>query len=634
MCGIALITNGQVKIAPSAIERMTDALRHRGPDARATVNTEGCLLGHTRLKIIDPQGGVQPMWDDSQRYCLVFNGEIYNFRELQNELKTSGIRFHTNSDTEVLLLGFRQWGQEVVHKLNGQFAFAVWDSKSKTVFAARDRLGENPLYWAQTSTGELVIASELKSIVASGLLEPEIDRSTVDAYLKLIYVPPNRTIYQNVNTLAPGGQLVYEAGRVRTCPYWQPAISTTSIDEVDATREIRRLLSQSVKRQMVADTDVGAFLSGGLDSTSIVALMTEHSDSHKIKTFSVGFGDLINELPFARDVAQRYRTEHSELQMDIDVGSLLSRMATVYDQPFGDSSNIPTFLVSEFASQHVKVVLSGDGGDELFGGYSWYTPLLEKSSCSDRLNQQILSWAMSRILMGNARRNAKEKYRAIRDRRRPFSVWKQHMAALSVQSTGHRNEMWQKDISPSAEDALLSFQPFREYSEQQNLIDQAVDFDLRCYLPGDIFFKVDQASMANGLETRSPFMDVELVEFVLSLPARLRFSGQSSGTKPYQLSADKHLLRDACSDLWPESISRRNKQGFGAPINNWLQRKDVKEKMEHVMRPNGPLLFLLPGLAHHPVQANNQYQAEWNLLCLGLWLEENEECLNHLKSAS
>ncbi len=634
MCGIALITNGKRNLNAAAIERMTSALSHRGPDANGTVETDGCFLGHTRLKIIDPQGGIQPMWDDSQRYCLVFNGEIYNFRELQNELKTSGIRFHTNSDTEVLLLGFRKWGKEIVPKLNGQFAFAVWDSQSKTVFAARDRLGENPLYWAKTPTGELVIASELKAIVASKLLEPEIDRSSVDAYLKLIYVPPNRTIYQNVNTLAPGNQLVFESGQATTSSYWQPTLATTSIDEVDATREIRRLLSQSVKRQMVADTDVGAFLSGGLDSTSIVALMTEHSNSQKIKTFSVGFGDLINELPFARDVAQRYQTEHSELQMDIDVGDLLSRMATVYDQPFGDSSNIPTFLVSEFASQHVKVVLSGDGGDELFGGYSWYTPLLEKSSSSDRLDQQILSWALSRILTGSARRTAKEKYRAIRDRRQPFSVWKQHMAALSVQSAVHRNEMWQKDISPSAEDALISFQPFREYAEQKNLIDQAVDFDLRCYLSGDIFFKVDQASMANGLETRSPFMDVELVEFVLSLPARLRFSGRSSRTQTLELSADKHLLRTACADLWPDSISSRNKQGFGAPINNWLQRKDVKEKMEHVMRPNGPLLFLLPGLAHHPVQANNLYQAEWNLLCLGLWLEENEGCLNHLKSAS
>jgi len=364
MCGIVAICSNGSNVPPETVSGMTANLAHRGPDADGVVHTASCHLGHRRLQVIDPAGGQQPMWDDSHRYCITFNGEIYNFRELRRELQSRGVYFHTHSDTEVLLLGYREYGAAVVEKLNGQFAFAIWDEEQGSLFAARDRLGEKPLFWTQGTAGELIVGSEIKAIVKSGLVRPVLDPASVDAYLALIYVPPDRTIYQNIHALPPGHALEWRTGAVHQWSYWEPRLSNEPIDEREAIGEVRRFMEQAVERQMVADTPVGAFLSGGLDSATIVGLMAGQA-STPVKTFSVGFGDLINELPYALAVAEQYRTEHHEMQMNIPVGEILLQMAQVYDEPFGDSSNIPTFLISKFASEHVKVVLSGDGGDEL-----------------------------------------------------------------------------------------------------------------------------------------------------------------------------------------------------------------------------------------------------------------------------
>jgi asparagine synthase (glutamine-hydrolysing) len=580
MCGIAVILPGSgIEVSPFAIERMTAALRHRGPDAQAVLRLPGCHLGHTRLSIIDPANGEQPMTDPAGRFTIVFNGEVYNHHELRRELEREGQAFRTRCDTEVVLHGFARRGRNVLRRLNGQFAFAVWDSQERTLFVARDRFGEKPLFWARTPAGNLLLASEIKSVLASGLVRPRLDPASVDAYLGLFYVPPGRSIYDNVHPLPPAHAAVYRAdGTCEQWRYWEPHFSRHDVGEAEAVPEIRRLLAEAVARQTAADVPVGAFLSGGLDSTSIVALMSRHA-AGPVKSFAVGFQDLIDELPFARDAAAQYRTEHHELQMNIDVAAMLERMTQVYDEPFGDSSNIPTFLVSEYARRTVKVVLSGDGGDEIFGGYEWYRPLLE----------------------GAARASAAK-------------VWDRHVGS-STQALFDRAPLWGRRPAPATPLALRGCHPPPTGATG---MDGATAFDVSCYLPGDILAKVDRAAMAHGLETRSPFLDVDLAEFVLGLPWQMRFGGPSS----------KHLLRRACEDLWPDSVRGRGKQGFGAPVRHWMQQPAVHAMWESVTRKGSPLVALLPGVPS--VMADLRPQRKWTLLCLGLWLERNAECLASL----
>jgi asparagine synthase (glutamine-hydrolysing) len=577
MCGISVILPGSAldkTTRAGTIERMTAALVHRGPDAQACVRLPGCDLGHTRLSIIDLAGGAQPMGDATGRLHVVFNGEIYNHNDLRRELQSYGARFRTRSDTEVLLHAYEHWGRAMLGRLNGQFAFAIWDSPMRELFVARDRFGEKPLYWTIAPGGQVLLASEIKAILASGLVSPRIDPVSVDAYLGLYYVPPDRTIYENVHVLPPGHAGVFTADTRTIWRYWEPRLSTHDVDEPQAVEQVQSLLGRAVERQMIADVPVGAFLSGGLDSTSIVALMSGLS-SDRVGTYAVGFGELINELPFARDAAAAYGTDHHEMQMDIDVAACLGRMNEVYDQPFGDSSNIPTYLVAEYARRHVKVVLSGDGGDEIFGGYAWYGSLLN----------------------GDA------------DPRDWFDA---HLANATVLNDD-RSRLRGERPNPRARELVAN-----HYRPAHCEIDAATSFDLACYLPGDILVKVDRAAMAHGLETRAPFLDAELADFVLSLPWRTRFK---DGTL-------KHLLRAACGHLWPESIRARGKQGFGAPVREWLRKPEVAELWSRVTRRDAALAALLPGV---PDVANDlRPQRRWSLLCLGLWLERRSACLAHL----
>lgn len=589
MCGIAVILPGSgLSVSPFAIDRMTAALHHRGPDARQAVRLPGCHLGHTRLSVIDPLNGAQPMHHPSGRLTLVFNGEIFNHLDLRRDLEAEGVGFQTNCDTEVLLMGYARWGRAVLGRLNGQFAFAVWDSVERTLFVARDRFGEKPLYWAHTPAGGLLVASEIKAILAAGMLQPRLDMLSVDAYLGLFYVPPDRTIYENVYTLPPAHAAIFRAdGTHEQWRYWEPRYSCCAgLDVDEAVGHVRTLLEKAVRRQTAADVPVGAFLSGGLDSSTIVGLMSGHT-STPVKTFSVGFADLIDELPFARDVARAFRTDHHELQMNIDVAAMLDRMIDAYDEPFGDSSNIPTFLVSEYARRTVKVALSGDGADEIFGGYEWYRSLLGATD------------------FGSADGSGSR-------------MWERHVSA-ATHALVDRGMLWGPRRAPPAASALRENYPVPHGATG---MDAATAFDAACYLPGDILVKVDRAAMAHGLETRSPFLDVDLAEFVLGLPWQMRFDVGDTSVAPTSL---KSLLRRSCQDLWPESVRSRGKQGFGAPVRHWLDQPAVAAAWERVIRPNAPLRFLLPGVSE--VAPDLRPQRKWTLLCLGLWLERNSTCL-------
>src|SRR5438552_8554450 len=582
---------------------MVKRLGHRGPDAYAYAAVAGCQLGHTRLSVIDLSAGAQPMPDASERYWITFNGEIYNYRELRRELIGFGHELRTQSDTEVLLCGLKQWDLGLLDRLRGMFAFAIWDCLERRLFAARDLFGEKPLYYATKPDGSFVIGSEIKAITASGLVPTSIDLASVDGYLALGYLPPDRTIYKEVKTLPPGHYLVWQNGETTVRPYWTPRLRTAPISIEEAAEELRRLLRQSVARQMVADVPVGAFLSGGLDSSTIVALMQQQSGI-PIKTFSVGFGESINELPYAREVALRYSTEHHESDLGArDIATLLQRMAEVYDEPFADSSNIPTYLLSQYARQCVKVVLTGDGGDEMMGGYGWYLPLIR----AERMALPLLQWTILRIvnrLQRHRNRAVIARSYAARLAARWHDPWTRSFMCQTMIDASDRRQLW-------GGQKVESYVPGDYYRPDDTTegLNRAFHFDVTSYLPGDILLKVDRAAMAHGLETRAPFLDRDLVEFALSLPSDLKVRDEET----------KVVFRRAFNDLWPQSLWNRPKQGFGAPVAQWLQRSDVQPLLARVFAPGSKLKTLLPG-ANRSAAREQSYRT-WGLLTLGLWLE-------------
>jgi asparagine synthase (glutamine-hydrolysing) len=604
MCGISAIVGGQQERTTGVIESMVMALRHRGPDKQSYRRLKGCDLGHARLSIIDIDGGTQPMSDGSGRYWIVFNGEIYNYRELREELARFGCRFHTQSDTEVILAAYARWGVGCLDRFRGMFAFVIWDEHEQRLFAARDLFGEKPLYYAPTADGGWAFASELRSIRASDLVAPTIDRRSIDAYLCFGYLPPFCTAYRNVHVLPPGHYLQWQAGRpMRPRPYWQPVFEPQPIAADDAAERLRELMQQAVRRQMVADVPVGAFLSGGHDSSTIVALMQKQID-RPIKTFSVGFGDVINELPYARAVARQYRTEHHEIDLGMPrVGELLQKMADVYDEPFMDPSHVPTYLIAEYARRYVKVVLSGDGADELFGGYAWYPLLAQSEDVSGSLPAWLAARVCSRLLGDRVPRLARYS-QAHGLARRASDPWSRYVQYRSTFALAERERLW----GATAERPLFESESYRPNGAAHGF-DRVLHFDLSTFLPGDILVKVDRAAMAHGLETRAPFLDRDVVEFALSLPASLKVTR----------SETKVLFKSALARYWPESLHRRPKQGFAAPYRTWLARSDVRSLLQHVFRANSPLRDLLPGVPSGiPTERN---YGTWSLLTLGLWLE-------------
>lgn len=608
MCGISVaIGRDNVKLQ-AAVERMTDTIRHRGPDEFRVSSFDGCVMGHARLSVIDLISGSQPMASASGRRIIVFNGEIYNFRQLRGELELLGYKFRTSSDTEVILNAYDAWGSGCLDRFRGMFAFAIWDNQKRELFAARDLFGEKPFYFASAPDNVFLVSSEIKAIIAAGLIAPKIDPVSIDAFLALGYVPPDRSIYANIHTLAPGHFLYWKAGSFKITRYWQPILKERSITLDDAIQRTQELLRQAVARQTVADVPVGAFLSGGLDSSTIVALMQAESNK-PVKTFSVGFGKYINELPFARAVAKKYKTEHYEIDLGTpDAAGMLMRMAQIYDEPFADSSNIPTYLISEFARKQVKVVLSGDGGDELFGGYSWAYPMLVKSG---EVPRSLALWIILRSLSKLLRHcwNPLSLYSAGCGLavRQPDMWQRQIMQSIYIKKEV-RQKLWGKCPADGA-----PYYPGSYYQPPDGIkgANRGFYFDLTSYLPGDILVKVDRAAMAVGLETRAPFLDRDLVEFSLSLPVNLKVSEWKT----------KILLQKACADYWPKELQGRRKQGFGSPVDVWLDLPAVKKITERVFSNRSPLRALLPGV--NEAYTKRRDQEAWMLLTLGLWLEEH-----------
>jgi asparagine synthase (glutamine-hydrolysing) len=554
VCGIygALSSDPARPIEGDLLERMGRALVHRGPDGGGSRIAGPIGIGMRRLSIIDLAGGDQPMANEDGTIWIVFNGEIYNYRALAADLRMRGHRFATASDTEVILHLYEEHGERCVEQLRGMFAFAIWEEKRRTLFLARDRFGIKPLYYAVTPQGFL-FASELKALLQSPWLPRRLDNDAVLAYLQYGYVPDPQSILQDVAKLPSGHTLLVEDGRLREVKrYWQ----ATSFflegrpvpSEEEAAERLWTGLEDAVRSHMVSDVPVGAFLSGGLDSSAVVSIMARAS-SLPIKTFSVGFReDRYNELPYARQAAEWCGTEHHELMVEPNDLKVLDEILAGFDEPFADSSAIPTYLVSRLAREHVKVVLSGDGGDELFAGYERYQVDYGRRRLGilGDLHLGGPLRALSAVLPVGGGKNTLHNLSLPRLRR--------YLDTLSLFPDGPLRELIgpARAIPPSLLEAMVN--------PELDPLSRLQDLDLKSYLPGDILTKVDRMSMANSLEARVPLLDHHLAEYACGLPPAMRMRGP----------VKKYLLKRALRDRIPADLLTRPKQGFGVPLESWF----------------------------------------------------------------
>ncbi len=603
MCGIAGIVAPNASAYEETIHRMTERLRHRGPDGDAIHVFPSCALGHTRLAVIDLEGGRQPMLSGDATTGVVFNGEIYGYQDIR--ASHADYPFRTTSDTEVLLALYERHREGLLEHLPGMFSFAVWDEPRRTLLCARDRFGEKPFYYARGAAGELVFASELKAVVASDLLEPVLSTTSLVHYLRHYYVHPHRTIYDNVQALPPAHALLWRDGELRTWRYWELDATDESLELGEAVERFRELLEQAVRRQLVADVPVGAFLSGGLDSSTIVAAARDQGRG--LRTFSFGFDtERFDERPYARAAAARYQTDHREITTgDADLVELTCRMPEIYDEPFADSSSMPTYLICAAARRELKVVLTGDGGDELLAGYSRYGRLLEMEGTPGAglwppLFKRITQRLLGRFGLGRLADALPPSDGALL-RRRYGRLSRANEGLLTFFSDELIERLWLGEPFPPVE------------TNGYDTVDGALRRDLSHYLPGDLLTKTDRASMAHGLELRAPFLDVDLASFCISLPQRLKIR---PGTT-------KLILREAYAESWPPELRRRGKQGFHAPRNDWLRQDPFDALKEEYLRSRNRKiydLFSYPEI--QPLVERNNHRT-WSLLILSLWMESH-----------
>ena len=579
MCGIVGIVERDLSqpVAAADLARMVQMLHHRGPDEEGSVTLPGVGLGMRRLAIVDLAGGQQPILNETGDIKIVANGEIYNFRELQQELEAHGHRFHSrNSDIEVMVHAYEQWGEDFLVRLRGMFALAIWDGRTRTLIAARDRAGEKPLYWTQTSK-ELLLASEVKALLVRPEVSRALDPIALDQFLTYEYILAPRTLLNGVHKLPPAHFLRYRDGAVSVHRYWDAAdVDVREWKDADAADALRNALQTAVNRQLMADVPLGAFLSGGIDSSSIVALMSA-SMSMPVNTFSIGFSDgTYNELPYAREVATLFTTNHRERQASPDLGDMFERLVVHLDEPFADVSMFPTFTVSELAREHVKCVLSGDGGDELFGGYDAY----QAQALAAKLGW--MGDALMPALAGVAAAlPPTDKKKGLVNKVKRFSAgaatapsdlghyrWMVYLGAREkarLYGGGLRDALGSNDVYQPVRDALGRF-------THDDVLNRQLYADLSLYLADDILVKVDRMSMATSLETRAPFLDGDLMELAFSMPGHLKIR---NGER-------KWILKQAMKDVLPESILARKKEGFSIPMKNWL-RKELQPLMRDLL---------------------------------------------------
>lgn len=574
MCGIAGIVsvNGRVLPDTAIADAMCKLIIHRGPDDQGVYQDPSrspiAQIGMRRLSIIDLAGGHQPIHNEDKSIWIVFNGEIYNFKELRHDLEQRGHQFYTNTDTECIVHAYEEYGDNCFAKLRGMFAIAILDHNRNRFVLARDRLGKKPLYYTQTKDGFLGFSSELKSLFAIPGFDPAISLAATREYFSMGYVPGPASIYEDVQKLPPAHYLVMESGKTFIKRYWRLDFKPKFEEsEEELGKQLLAHLDEAVRIRLVSDVPFGAFLSGGLDSSIVAALMARHMTS-PVKAFTIGFNeDAFNELPDARRVAQHIGAEHHELVVTPDAVGMLQELAWYFDEPFGDSSSIPTFLVSRMAAGHVKMVLSGDGGDEAFAGYSRYQKYMQlndmaRMSLGTARFGLSLAGALSSSALGT-------RLGRIADRMAlPYP--ERYLSGVALSTAG--------DISPILSPDLAVLDPYAEVrghfmrTDIDEQMEKILSGDIDTYLVDDILVKVDRMTMANSLEARAPLLDHVLLEFCARLPFHLKNNGK----------VGKYLLKKVARELLPESCLQKNKQGFAIPLAAWF-RADFKPLMHDIL---------------------------------------------------
>lgn len=596
------------------LDRMCRVIRHRGPDDQGTLVKPGVALGMRRLSIIDLVSGDQPISGEDGSVTIVFNGEIYNFRELHPKLEALGHRFKTHSDTEVIVHSYEQFGPDCLDNLRGMFAFAIWDDREQRLFIARDRLGKKPLYYTVTSGGTFVFGSELKTLLAHPEVVGELDPVALDAYFTLGYVPDPLTIFLQIHKLPPAHYLTFSKGQLKVKAYWELDFQPNdSCREEDYLDELKALLDESVRLRLVSDVPLGAFLSGGIDSSTVVGLMAQHMDQ-PVKTFSIGFHeDSYNELKYARLTAEKFGTDHHEFFVTPEICEIVDELAWHFDEPFADSSAIPTYMVSKLARDFVTVVLSGDGGDELFAGYTRY--VVQQKRAGFELLPKPLRAGLMRPL----------------SERLPHASWgrnylhnvsldpiSRYLDSVSVFTSLNRRSLYTSDFARQLAPAGYVGKTFEELAENvrsNDPLDRLLYIDSKTYLPGDILTKVDRMSMAVSLEARAPLLDHKLVEFVCKVPASLKLVQQET----------KYLLKRAVKEIVPAEILNRPKQGFGVPIQEWINQQ-LRSRLRETLTETRTLQrgyleaqYVNTLLDEHERGRRDHSMRLWSLFMLELW---------------
>ncbi|MDQ3260369.1 MAG: amidotransferase 1, exosortase A system-associated [Pseudomonadota bacterium] len=581
MCGIVGLFDlrGAKEISGSILERMNQAQFHRGPDEGGIHIEPGVGLGHRRLSIIDLSSGQQPLFNEDHSVVVVFNGEIYNFQELMLELTALGHNFRTRSDTEVIVHAWEEWGDACVNRFRGMFAFVLWDRNRQTLFLARDRLGVKPLFYTILPDNTLAFGSELKALLCHPKLSLAIDPRSVEDYFAYGYVPEPRTIYKHAFKLPPGHTLTIQRGKPvpSTKEYWDLLFQSGDyISEKDAQSELIERLREAVKIRLISEVPLGAFLSGGVDSSAVVAMMAGMSNE-PVNTCSISFGDpKFNESQYAREVAERYQTNHRVEQVDPDDFDLVDTLASLYDEPYADSSAMPTYRVCQLARKSVTVALSGDGGDENFAGYRRYRWHMNEEKIRSFMPLRVRRPLFS--VAGKLYPKADWAPRIFRAR-----TTLQALARNSVEAYFHTisimdDDMRGKLFSDSFRRELQDYQAIEvlQYHANRASIQEGLSLiqylDTKTYLPGDILTKVDRASMAHALEVREPLLDHPMIEWLARLPEHYKLKGQEG----------KYILKKSLEPYLPDSILYRNKMGFAIPLASWF-RGPLKRKLHDMV---------------------------------------------------
>jgi asparagine synthase (glutamine-hydrolysing) len=623
MCGIVgFIHKENRPIDESLLRQMNEAIRHRGPDEDGFYINENVGLAMRRLSIIDLTSGQQPIHNQDKTAWIVFNGEIYNYQELRERLERLGHTFYTNSDTEVIVHAYDQYGADCPKHLRGMFAFAIWDTRDKSLFLARDRVGKKPLLYAQHN-GDLIFASEFQALILHPDVSREINHEAIHQYLSYLCVPAPLTAYKQIKKLEPGHWLRWREGEIKTERYWQPDFNNKiKISEEEAGEKALEILHESVRLRLISEVPLGAFLSGGIDSSAVVALMAEQSDK-PVKTFSIGFEEQdFTELHHAKRVAEHIGADHHEFIVHPNALEILPMLVEHYGEPFADSSAIPTYYVARETRKHVTVALNGDGGDESFAGYERYAAM-KLAECYNKI-PGLLRKAFIESPVSAFPVSIKKKSR-VRDAKRFLKAAslpkvERYFDWVNVLDKQTKDELYTKDFQNEVGHINPADNLARWFTQANGagIVDSVLLTDTMTYLPDDLLVKVDIATMAVSLEARSPFLDHNVIEFAASLPEDLKLRGLTT----------KYLLKKILGRLLPQENLTRRKMGFGVPISHWFRGEMKNFLNEILLSERASKRGILKQekveqlISQHTNGAHDYGQALWTLLMLELWFQK------------